>query len=103
MKTTTLSEQLGRLFTAKREEMGDPSWRIIERRMIALLGDHAPSHETIRQYHAGTVSDARISDALVSALIHFYGITDAELPAPIADRQQRLRSILSERNRGLAA
>lgn len=98
---TTLSEPVAELsakLLAAKEDTG-LSYKQIERAVTRLLGDDAPTHETIRAYHEGRIRADRINDRLVVALCHVYNRPVGEMAPFVMQRFEVLRDLVERQSR----
>ncbi len=86
-----LAAKLKALYT----ERPDVSYRDIERALIPLLGNEAPTGETIRQYHFGKVSRKRANVMLIAAICDFYGVKVADVSPWFAERAEGYKGVLA--------
>lgn len=93
MKTTDPVEEMSRNLSREREITG-LSYKQLERAVVRLLGDRdAPTHETIRAYHQGSIRADRINDRLVLALCRVYNRPITEISPFVAERVGVLLSL----------
>jgi hypothetical protein len=70
-----------------RHAAGDPSFKILERRLVQAVGLSAPSGEKIRLYHKGDGPDPELMDIdLLVELAIIYGVALDDLSSVVADR-----------------
>jgi len=91
--TTTLGE---RLETARQSQQPVPSFRQLERRLVASIGEFAPSSETLRRWHRPQTEAHDVDLFVLLALADVYGTTLRKLSETAAD----LLSDLGERATG---
>lgn len=86
-------EDMSRRLSQAREDAG-LTYRHVEHAVYRLLGDDAPTHETIRAYHEGKISPKRVNDQLVVALCNIYNRPVAEIAPFVAERVDRLLDLV---------
>lgn len=80
---------LGERLTKARDDSG-LSLRLAERKLWLLLGDGAPSHETLRRYHNGEVGPTDVKIDTMIGLAAVYDVSLDELSPTVGDRSRRL-------------
>lgn len=82
---------LGQVLKAARKEAGDPAFDTIARRLEIDWGVMV-TYQTVINYHDDAVAKPDLE--IVQALVAYYGLTLADLPADIRERCERLRDRL---------
>jgi hypothetical protein len=81
---------------AARIAAGKPSYRTVERRLVALLGEHfTPTDQTISRYHQPGRCPRRPEPALILALCHLYGVDLADIAPDLVDDVDRVRELFT--------
>jgi transcriptional regulator with XRE-family HTH domain len=97
--TTTVGDPIKEMaanLTRLRHEQG-LSYRVLDHRVARLLGENSPTHETIRNYHDGSLTRPdRIDLGLVIALARIYGVAVNVISPYTAERIATLQRLLSE-------
>lgn len=87
--------ELGENFTRLQAERG-LSLKQLERAVVRLLKDEeSPTHETIRQYHAGAGKASRANLALIAALCVVYNVAITDVSPELGRRAEQLRLVLT--------
>lgn len=97
--TTDDAAGFGQQLTAARLAAGKPTFKKIERAAWESLGAYAPTAETIRLYHCGTVTPEKADVVLVAFLADLYGVSVSTLSQTIADRAEMARDLLVDKLR----
>lgn len=84
----TNAQELAKALADQRTAHGDPSYRMIARGILPILGDRTPTDETIRAYHAGKVKHVDLG--IATALATYYGTTLGDLCPDLADEAREL-------------
>lgn len=89
---------------AARTAAGKLSYRKLERLAIDRMGTgFAPTNETIRNYHTGTVTPEKADVTLVSFLATVYGCDIKDLSETVARHADIARDLLTSRLHCIAA
>ena len=73
--TTTLGERL----EARRQAAGAPSFRKLERKLVGMIGEYAPSSETLRRWHQAKTQDGDVDVFMLTRLAVVYGCSLTDL------------------------
>lgn len=88
----TTARELAEALGTQREAKGEPSYRMIARGLLPILGDRTPTDETIRAYHQGKVKHVDLG--IATALATYYGTTLEDLSPGLADEARELVLVL---------
>lgn len=99
MTTADNAISLGGLLEASRTAAGSPSYRNLERQLVMMLGEYAPSSETIRRLHAGKISPEQVDLVILAALCEIYGCTIKDVSATASARSKSARDLLERQSR----
>lgn len=88
------AQALGEELDQARADAGYPSYKTLERVVVAELGTGAPSDEAIRKYHMGKVSPQGADLAVMCILARYYGRSVESLSPILGERLATEKKVL---------
>lgn len=78
----------------RRQMAGAPSYRALARTLYDMLGEYAPTDESLRRMHVGRVSPTKVDVVILGAIAEVYGCKVEDFSKLAAGRAKSARDLL---------